>query len=284
MRSPALQSVIDAVPQDFAHSSDDYRQVREKMAPVHGHPLSEDVTSQAVTLGDVPAQWLWCGQQAPARALLFCHGGAFVSCDAQAYLFYAELLARELEARVLTVDYRLAPEHRFPAALEDCCRAYETLWAQGERPLLIGDSCGGGLALAVAQRFAPRQQAPAAVISLCGWLDLEPAASDPEPFINADWLRARAADYLGEADPADPRASPLHGVAEDLPPLLLQVGEVDVTRPAAERFAARVRAAGGRVELDVVEGAVHGFQALTDTPESQRGWESCRAFCRHHGL
>lgn len=278
MRSAALQQVIDAVPADFADADDDYRAVRAKMAPFHGHPVSDDVRVREERLGDVDVQWLWCGPEEPARTLLFCHGGGFVSCDATAYQFYAEIIARQLNARVAIVDYRLAPEHPFPAALEDCCAAYAALYAGGIRPAVIGDSCGGGLAVAVAQRFAPQGRAPGAVISLCGWLNLQPADSAPEPFISAGWLRARARDYLGDVAADDPRASPIYAAVDGLPPVLLQVGETDVTRPDAERLAARIEAEGGTVVLDVVEGAVHGFQGLVDLPEAQRAWDRCRAF------
>ena len=278
MRSAALQQVIDAVPADFSVASDDFQAVRVKMAPAHGHPVSEDVSIRVEQLGGVAVHWLWCRPTEPTRTLLFCHGGGFVSCDATAYQFYAEIVARQLDARVAIVDYRLAPEHPFPAALDDCCAVYEALYASGVRPGVIGDSCGGGLAIAVAQRFSPQDKAPSIIISLCGWLDLQPADSAPEPFISAGWLRARARDYLGDVDPADPRASPIHGGVEGLPPILLQVGETDVTRPAAERFAALIEAAGGTVVLDVVEGAVHGFQGLTDVPEAQRAWARSRDF------
>lgn len=281
MRSPALQQVIEMVPLDFAAPGDDYQVVRAKMAPFHGHPVSPDVTVVKERLGGIAVQWLWCGAEAPERTLVFCHGGAFVSCDADAYQFYAEIIARELAARVAIVDYGLAPEHRFPAALEACCAVYESLYASGVRAGVIGDSCGGGLAVAVGQRFALLGQAPSVIVSLCGWLDLQPAQGDPEPFINADWLQARARDYLGDADPSDPLASPVHGSVEGLPPVYLQVGETDVTGPAAERFAARIQAAGGVVVLDVAEGAVHGFQGLTDLPEARQGWDRCRAFVDH---
>ena len=291
-RSNLLAEVISGMPADFADPADDYRATRQKMAPFHGHPLAPDSTVRTSRAGRVPAAWLSTPSSDPARgAVLFLHGGAFVSCPLGDYLFYAEFIARELRLPVLTLDYRLAPEHPFPAAIDDCLAGYEGLLAGGTPPgdvLVLGDSCGGGLAVSSAllavQRGLP---APGGVASLSGWVDLDTAGYgsggplERDPFISEGFLRARAADYLTPAgDPHDPAASAARGDLVGLPPLLLQVGETDLCRIDAERLASRARAAGVDARLDVVEGGIHGVQGLVNlgVPEAVAAWDSVRRF------
>lgn len=290
-RSEALRALIAAVPADFASAGDDYQRVRERMAPFHGAPTAADTEISRRSLGGVPVAWVCTPEgREQRRALLFCHGGAFVSCDLDAYLFYAEIIARELAARVLLVDYRLAPEHPWPAALDDCMAVYRELLALGQNPSrlgLIGDSCGGGLALATLHRArAEGLPQPACLIGLSAWLDLEPPVDAiPEPFINADWMRARARDYLGsQGRIEDPFASPGRGDATGLPALYFSVGETDITRSAAQAFVDRAEAGGGEAVLDVAAGGVHGFQGLVNSavPEATDAWRRLRQWTDRH--
>ncbi len=292
MPSELLQRIIDGTPADFADAADDHLAVRRKFAPFHGHPVAAETSVERARLGGVAGAWVSRpGGRRPGAAALFCHGGAFVSCDADAYLFYAEIAARELGVRVFLADYRLAPEHRYPAALDDCFAAYRGLLASGQDPralVLVGDSCGAGLALATLYR-ARAAGAPlaAALLALSGWLDLDTSGYAPElegrrdPFQGLAWFRGRVRDYLGPGgDPHDPFASPARGDPAGLPPLLLQVGEVDLHRRDAERFAARARRAGVDATVDVAEGAVHGFQGLVNlgVPEAVASWRRAAAF------
>jgi acetyl esterase/lipase len=224
-------------------------------------------------------------------SVLFCHGGAFVSCDLEAYQFYAEYIADWVGVPVLTVDYPLAPEHRFPAALDACLAAYRGLLDEGRdsgRLICLGDSCGGGLALStVIKARHEGLPMPAGVASLSGWLDLDtsgygPGASRPrDPFITEGFLRARALDYLGpETDLHEPSASPGRADLSGLPPLLLQVGETDLCRLDAIRVADRARQAGVDARLEVITGGVHGVQGLVNLgiAEAMAAWESVRRF------
>ena len=291
MTSELLAQIIAGMPADFAHPDDDYLTTRAKMAPFHGHPLSERTTTRPVDVGGVPGGWLTRPDSDPSRgAVLFFHGGAFVSCDLAAYQFYAEYVAEWIGVPVLTVDYRLAPEHAYPVALDDCAAAYRGLLDQGhppERVIFLGDSCGGGLALATALRArnAGLPQ-PAGAVSLSGWVDLDttgypeagPAGRDP--FITEGFLRARARDYLGCVDPHHPEASPARGDLAGLPPVLLQVGETDLCRLDAERMARRAGDAGVDARIDVVAGGVHGVQGLVNlgVPEAVSAWGSVKQF------
>jgi acetyl esterase/lipase len=290
MTSELLHQIVAGMPASFADPDDDFTATREKMAPLHGHSLAVDTSVDYVEMGGVPAVWLLRPASDAARGtVLFCHGGAFVSCDASAYQFYAEFVADWVGVPVLTVDYRLAPEHRFPAALDDCATVYRALLGRGHDPgrvLCLGDSCGGGLALATAARARDTGlPVPAGVVSLSGWTDLDTAGYAPpapvtrDPFITEGFLRARGRDYLGDdGDPHAPDASPGRGVLAGLPPLLLQVGETDLCRVDAELLTHRARRAGVDARLDVVAGGIHGVQGLVNlgVPEARAAWESVR--------
>ncbi len=292
MTSQVLTQIISGMPAAFADPADDFVVTREKMAPFHSHPLAAGTSVSVVEVGGVPARWLSRPTSDRTRgAVLFLHGGAFVSCDADAYQFYAEYIADWVGVPVLTVDYRLAPEHPYPAALEDCVAVYRGLLEEGQAPnrlICVGDSCGGGLALATVMRARDAGiPLPGGVVSLSGWVDLDtegyPSATPDvrDPFITEGFLRARARDYLGSrGDPHAHDASPGRGQLGGLPPLLLQVGETDLCRLDAERMAESALDAGVDARLDVVAGGVHGVQGLVNlgVPEAVSAWTSVRRF------
>lgn len=268
---------------------------REKLESVHGHPTAPDTRIEWTRLSGVRCAWVDTPESDPDRILLLCHGGAFIAAGGDGYLFYAEMLARPCRSRVLLVDYRLAPQHRFPAALDDCVNAYRGLLAAGTPPgsvAFIGDSCGGGLAIAtLLQLREAGDPLPACAITLGGWLDLEAegeSARNPlalDPFACRDFVRARARDYLGpEGDARDPRASPIHAALEGLPPLYLQSGQIDLTRDDAVTLAARAGRAGVDVTLEIAPGMIHGYQGLANAgiPESREALDRVGAFLRRH--
>jgi epsilon-lactone hydrolase len=290
--SALLHAVIAGMPEGFAGPNVDAMATRAAMAPFHGHPLAPDTEVRIVEIGGVRAAWLSRPSADNSRGTaLFFHGGAFVSCDLEAYLFYAEYVAEWTGLPVVIVDYRLAPEHRGPAALEDCLAVYRVLTRSGpgaDRLVCIGDSCGGGLALSTV--MAARDEGlvlPAGVVTLSGWVDLDTAGYGPEPpptrdaFISEGFLRARARDYVGSnGDPSVAWASPARGEFTGLPPLLAQVGETDLCRLDAERLVLRAQSAGVNARLDVVTGGIHGVQGLVNlgVPEAVSAWESVRRF------
>ncbi len=276
-------------------SADDSLEVsRDKLNGVHGHAIGHDVQVAWTELRGVRCAWVdtpESREQEQERVLLLCHGGAYIAACGDGYLFYAEMLSRACGTRVLLVDYRLAPEHRHPAALNDCAAAYRGLLDQGMSPgrvAFIGDSCGGALAVGALLRLRDQQVTlPACAVALGGWFDLEASGESAvhpvgrDPFANAAFTRARGRDYVGpDGDLRDPLASPVHADLTGLPPLLLQVGQVDLTRDDALRLGAKAGAQGVDVTLEIHPGMVHGFQGLASAgiPEAVAAMERVASY------
>jgi len=292
--SREFKQLLSVMKEDLVLPGDSLEAARDKLNAVHGHPIGPDTRVSWTELGGVRCAWVDTAETAGSdRVLFLCHGGAFIAAGGDGYLFYAEMLAKPCDARVLLVDYRLAPAHRFPAALDDCAAAYAGLLAAGQQPdhvAFIGDSCGGGLAIAALLRGKEQGVAmPACAIALGGWFDLEAtgeAAMHPkgrDPFASREFVRARGRDYVGPAgDPRDPLASAIHADLTGLPPLYLQVGDVDLTRDDAVRLADRARPRGVDVTVDIHPEMIHGFQGLASAglPEAVRALEQVGRFIR----
>ena len=200
---------------------------------------------------------------AAACTLLFLHGGAYCVGSPRTHRPLAAWLARTCGLPVVVPDYRLAPEHPFPAALEDAWAVYEALSARGP-VLLAGDSAGGGLALALALQLRDRgRKPPLGLVLLSPWVDLRAAQQPPpvpgEAMLSADWMQACAAHYsAGAVD--DPRVSPLLADLRGLPPVLLQCGTDELLCEQARALDAALRVAGVDSTLEVAEGRWHVYQ------------------------
>ncbi len=237
-----------------------------------GVPVGGDAGFERVTLGGVPALASFTPNAARDRVLIYLHGGAYVIGSAQGYRALSSDLGRAAGARALSLDYRLAPEHPFPAAVDDAVAAYRALLDQGVRPknvAIAGDSAGGGLAVAMltAARDAGLPM-PAAAVAISPWVDLEcvgetiasKAAEDPA--LTLQGLTGMAATYLAGASAREPLASPIHADLAGLPPLMIQVGSSEILLDDAVRLAAVAGAAGVRSRLDVWPRMVHVWHAF----------------------
>lgn len=285
--SEEYERLLEAFTQNLFDGSDPMPVARQKLEAVHGHPVADDVEVDWVELGGVRCAWVGTPESRGSdRVLFFCHGGAYIAACGDGYVFYAAMLSRVTRARVLLVDYRLAPEHLHPAALEDCVEAYKGLVAAGtaaSRVAFIGDSCGGGFVITSLLALRAQDIAmPAAGVTLGGWFDLEASADSAvnpagrDPFASAAFTRARGRDYVGpDADLRDPLVSPIHAELTGLPPLLLQVGQIDLTRDDAIRLASNAGRDGVDVSLEIHPGMVHGFQGLANAgiPEAVEALE-----------
>lgn len=238
-----------------------------------------------------PAEWVEGPDADGSRVLLYFHGGGYVIGSIATHRALVARIARVAGIRGLVLDYRLAPEHPFPAAVEDAMAAYRFLLDEGIEPegiALGGDSAGGGLTFAtlVALRDAGTPL-PAAAIALSPWVDLEGSGesmttrADADPMVGREGLLEMARLYLAEADPKTPTASPLHADLAGLPPLYVQVGTAETLLDDATRIAARARAAGVQIELEPFEDLVHVFQAFAPhVPESLEAIQKLGAFLK----
>jgi cation diffusion facilitator CzcD-associated flavoprotein CzcO/acetyl esterase/lipase len=216
-------------------------------------------------IGGVPALRWQDARARPCRAgrVLYLHGGAYCGGSPRTHRALAAWLARDSGLPVVVADYRLAPEHPFPAALDDALAAYDALAAEG--PVVIaGDSAGGGLALALAGQVRDTgRPAPAALLLLSPWVDLRPehtpAPIPGEAMLSAAWLQAGAAHYAAGAT-ADPRVSPLLADLRGLPPVLVQCGTDEMLRQQSHALHAALQAAGVDSTLDETPGRWHVFQ------------------------
>jgi monoterpene epsilon-lactone hydrolase len=242
--------------------------------------LPPDITTEPVDAGGVPGEWVFGPGAAEDRALLYLHGGGYVVGSAAGYRNLAARLSLAAGVRVLSLDYRLAPEHPFPAALDDTYVGYCWLRASGYLPEHIaigGDSAGGGLSLAVllAMRDVD-EELPAAGVLLSPWTDLtgsgesitSRAEMDPL-FQNNAWGDYCARCYLGDANPAAPMASPVFADLQGLPPLLIQVGDHEILLSDATRVAEEAQAVGVEATLKVWDEMWHVWHLFApDLPEA----------------
>jgi epsilon-lactone hydrolase len=234
-------------------------------------PLPSDVSLTEMTLGGVPALEISVPEATPDAVLLYFHGGVFALGSARASAGLACLLARKARAKVLSVDYRLAPEHPYPAAPDDALASYRGLLDTGIRPERIaffGESAGGALALGtlVAARDLGLAQ-PAGAVLYSPWLDMTLAGASMKTkaavdvVLTPDRLRGNVADYAGGADPASAALSPLFADLHGIAPLLIQSGSNEVLLDDATRLAAAAAAADVTVQLEVTPKVGHVFQA-----------------------
>ena len=256
------------------------------------YPIPEGTRIEPVTADGRPAEWISTADSVD-RVILYLHGGGYMLGSLASYRGLGSRLATAAGARVLNLDYRLAPEHRFPAPVEDSTAAYRWLLEQGisaGRIAIAGDSAGGGLALAtlLAQRDAG-DPLPAAGIGLSAWTDLTAEGESLtsraalDPWVAPAGLRAVARLFLSGADPRNPLASPLHGDLRGLPPHLLQVGALETLYDDTRRFAERAKAAGVDVTMEEVPEMVHVFQMFAAVePEGQAAIDRIGEFVRKH--
>jgi acetyl esterase/lipase len=246
----------------------------------------------AVTANGVPAEWITPISVATERVVVYVHGGAFYSGTLAGARPVAGNVALAGQARVLTIDYRLAPEHPFPAALEDTLTAYEWLLTSGVSPeavVLVGDSAGGTLVLALLVQLRdlgkplPRGAvcfSPATDLTLSGDAWTRNARADL--LLDPGKIRAAIDLYLHGADPCNPLASPLYADLRELPPLLILAGSEERLLSDATRFTEKAQATGVAVTLEVWDGMQHGWHITSDfLPEGRQALARAGEFIRH---
>ena len=256
----AMQEAMAArpVPPPPADIAEQRSRIDEAMAQM---PLAEGTVSEPFVrsgVAGIECRPVDVADDAPI--VLYFHGGGFRIASALAYRSYGSHLAAVLGARVLLVEYRLAPEHKFPKAVDDCFTVWESLLAEGidtGRIVIAGDSAGGGLAASVTMHALADGVLPAGVICCSPWVDLTITADTYDTNAESDKLFSRtsaeeaAPAYLGGADPMNPIASPLFGDWDGAPPLLILVGDAEVLLDDSRKLAEVAKAAGVDVTLSI---------------------------------
>ncbi|HZJ56141.1 MAG TPA: alpha/beta hydrolase [Myxococcaceae bacterium] len=257
-------------------------------------PIADDVTVQAVDLGGVPGEWSAVPGSDPSRVLLFFHGGGYCSGSILSHRRLVTEAGRRAGRRTLAVGYRLAPEHPFPAALEDALKAWRFLREQGiaARDMTVGgDSAGGGLTVALITHLRDAgMELPGCAWLVSPWTDLTLSGSTLatkaaiDPLVHEDYLRELASAYLPKGmDPRDPRVSPLHANLSGLPPTLIQVGSAETLLADATRFAEAAGAADVPVTLEVWPQMIHAWPVWNARLQAGReALTGAGAFIRRH--
>lgn len=273
----------------------DISSLRKKFAQLNQQAstaLLAKTQQEKVDCNGVPATWLTPGNSHPERVLLYIHGGAFVAHTADTYAAMVSAWCETLQARALMVDYRLAPEHPYPAAFEDCLTAYQWLLDQGiaaENIVIAGDSAGGNLVMATLQRLkSENQPLPACTILLSPFLDFtltgDSALSNAwhDPIFTLNFAISIREFYAPGESFSTPQVSPLFGSFSGLPPMLLQVGSTEMLLDDSVRAASKAHAAGVPVTLEVWDRLPHVFQMMTDLPQAHAAIRQIQQFTRRY--
>jgi acetyl esterase/lipase len=296
MASEQLKKVIDIArsQQPSGASEPTIEQLRSGMERV-AERVTSDVECKPTIAGNGKAEWVVPPGADTERVLLYFHGGGYVMGSINTHRAMVARMARAARARALMIDYRLAPEHPFPAAVEDATAAYRWLLAKGCKPrkiALAGDSAGGGLTLAalLALRDAGTPL-PACAVSISPWTDVEGTGASVKTKASSDPM-VREADlqrygklYAGNTELRNPLLSPLYGDYRGLPPLLIQVGEAEILLDDSTRVAERAKRAGAHVDLEVWDEMVHVWHVFAKLlPEGQQAIEKMGSYVIAHTL
>ena len=259
-------------------------------------PEPHGVSEQWLELNGVPAIETRLDTDSSGESvILYLHGGAFVIGSANIYREQSSRLARATRSDIATVDYRLAPEHPYPAAVEDAVAAYRGLLERGWNAssiVIAGDSAGGNLSLAAAMKLRDAgDPLPAALVLLSPWVDLTCSSAsmrtnaDPRHLAQQQGLLYSANTYLDEADAKAPLASPLFGDLSNLPPMLIQVGALETLLDEGVELDRRASAAGAQTTLHIYEGMIHEWHLLAallddsgQLPEAEQAFEEIGSF------
>jgi acetyl esterase/lipase len=251
------------------------------------------VTKTKVSAGGVDAEWLAGPGARDDYAVIYLHGGGYVLGSVNSHRDMIARLSAASGARALALNYRLAPEHPFPAAVDDAVSAYKYVLAQGIAPgriAIAGDSAGGGLTAATLVAIRDQKlPLPAAGVLLSPWVDMEGIGESmnggvsDDPMVGKHLLVSMATPYLNGADPRTPLAAPLYADLRGLPPLLIQVGRREALLDDSTRLAHRARKAGIDVTLEVWTGMIHVWQIFaSDLEEGREAVDRIGEYLRKH--
>jgi monoterpene epsilon-lactone hydrolase len=293
LASEQLKKVIEILRTRPVHTELDIDERRSEMEVAFTRfKIAADVRCDPVDAGGVPAEWVTAPGALKKRVIYYLHGGGYAMGSIKTHREMVSRLSRAACARVLFIDYRLAPESPFPAAVQDATAAYRWLLSTGVNPdnvVIAGESAGGGLA--VSTLIALRDMGdplPSAAISLSPWVDMEAfgesmtTKAEVDPLVSRESILMYAKAYLGNTDPRTPLAAPLYADLSGLPPLLVQVGTAEVLLDDATRLVEMAKSAGVDVILERYEGMIHMWHFYPMLPEGQQAIQRIAEFVGKH--
>ncbi len=239
------------------------------------------VRVERTTVAGLYAEWLRPKRAPDDKVLLYLHGGAYVIGSCRSHGQMVSHIARAAGINALVPEYRLSPEHKFPAAIEDCVAVYRELLTSGIRPeniVIAGDSAGGGLTVATLLSLRDAgDPLPGAAVLLSPYLDVTASGesattrADQDPWFRASDMKVVVSNYCGADELKNPLVSPVFAEVQGLPPVLIQVGDDEILLSDSTRFADKIRAAGGTVDIEIWPEMWHVFQLFVGKmPEARQ--------------
>ena len=294
MISQELEGVIRGIRENAPEEEPTIEEMRANLEAVTLlFPLAKDIECEPVDVGGIPGEWIIAPGGEENRIILYLHGGGYVMGSINTHREMVSHISRAAKARILIIDYRLAPEYPFPAAVEDSTAAYRWLLKQGIDPgriVIAGDSAGGGLT--VATLVALRDEGgplPAAAVCLSPWVDMEAIGqsmttkAEEDPMVQREAIIRMGEAYLGGADARTPLAAPLYADLTGLPPILIQVGTSETLLDDATRLAERAKEAGVDITLEPWEEMIHVWQFYASmVPEAKKAVKDIGNFILRH--
>lgn len=255
--------------------------------------LPKDVKCEPIDAGGVPAEWISTPNVKKNHVILYLHGGGWIAGSINTHRGLVARISRSSKARVLIIDYRLAPEHPFPAGLEDCIIAYKWLLSKGIKPeniVIAGDSAGGNLTLASLIKLRDEGiKLPVAAVCISPGTDTTFSSeslktkAEIDPFLSPEGMELMRKEYIKDKDQKNPLVSPLYADLQGLPPLLIHVGSSEILLDDSVRFAESAREAGIDVTLEIWEDMIHVFHAFAEwAPESKQAIEKIAEFIQKY--
>ncbi|PLT35162.1 alpha/beta hydrolase [Bacillus sp. V5-8f] len=242
-------------------------------------PLDPEVKVEKLSVEGIPVEWVAAPNARQDAVFLYLHGGGYIVGSLNTHRDIASKLSRATATRVLVIDYRLAPENPYPAAIEDAVKAYRWVVSSGvspERIIIGGDSAGGGLTMATLLSLREAGDTlPAAAVLLSPWTDMEGTGESMEsrasvdPWLNPEQTRQSPVLYIGSLDPRHPHVSPIYADLKGLPPMIVHVGNDEILLDDSVRLVEKARAAGIDVTFKIWEEMWHVFQQFP-TPEAKQ--------------
>ena len=287
-----LKKIIDEKLKNPYTENKTINQLREETATASTLiPLPENTKFKRILAGDVYAEWITCGDVDKDKTFMFIHGGGYYRGSIAATRATVARISAEAKVRCLSIEYRLAPEHPFPAAIDDTYTAYNWLIKEGLNPkniIVSGQSAGGGLCLALLLKIKENNNIqPKGAVALSPWTDLSQSGktmitnANIDPIISKKYLDRMANLYLSNTPSITPLASPLYGNLSGLPPMLVQVGSAETMLDDSKRFVEKAKEAKVDVEIEVWKDMFHGWHGSAHIlKDAEEAIKSIGLFCR----